>query len=80
MFAIDASYRSLETPTFQAFHPDRDTISVPIHQLNAIASIVEEHEQTTVTNIALEICFDDPKEPIEALAHVDGFRMKVDRY
>jgi len=37
----------------------------PNTSINAIASAVEEHEQATVANIALEICFDDPKEPIE---------------
>ena len=63
---------------FQTFHPDSDTIGVPVHQLDAIASTVEEHEQAPVANIALEICFDDPKEPIETLAHVDGFSMKID--
>ena len=78
MFSIGASQRSLEASLFQTFHPDSDTIGVPVHQLDAIASIVEEHEQAPVANIALEICFDDPKEPIETLAHVDGFSMKID--
>jgi hypothetical protein len=62
----------------QTFHPDRDSIGIPVHQLDAIASAVEENEQATVANVALEICFDDPKEPIETLAHVDGFSMKID--
>ena len=78
MFSIGASQRSLEASLFQTFHPDSDTVGVPIHQLYAIASTVEEHEQASVANIALEICFDDPKEPIETLAHVDGFSMKID--
>jgi len=29
-------------------------------------------------NVALQICFDDPKESIETLAHVDGFSMKIE--
>ena len=63
---------------FLPLHPDRDTICISVHQLDAIASAVEEHEQATVANIALQICFDDPKESIETLAHIDGFSMKID--
>jgi hypothetical protein len=59
-------------------HPDRNSIGIPVHQLDAIASAVEEHEQATIANVALQICFDDPKEPIETLAHIDGFRLKID--
>jgi len=80
MFAIGASQRSLETSAIQMFHPDRDSIGIPVHQLDAFTSAVEEHEQATVANIALQICFDDPKESIETLAHIDGFSMKIDWY
>ena len=58
---------SLDASLFQTFHPDSDTIGVPVHQLDAIASTVEEHEQATVANIALEICFDGPKSPAKFL-------------
>ncbi len=49
---------------------------VSVHQLDAIASTDEEHEQAPVANIALVICFDDPKEPIKTLVHVDGFSIE----
>jgi len=67
MFAIGASQRSLETSALQLFHPDRDSIGITVHQLDAIASAVEEHEQATVANVALQICFDNPKSPSKLL-------------
>jgi hypothetical protein len=55
-----------------SLHPDRNAIGIPIEDLNAIESLIEEHEESSVTHIATEVALDDTKEPIEALAHVDG--------
>lgn len=78
MLAIGTPKRSLVTAFFKAFHPDSDTIGVPIQDLDPVEAVVEEHEQAAVAYISIQVTFDDPKEPIEALAHIDGLGVQVD--
>ena len=44
MLAIGAAKRPLEATLFEALHPDSDAIGIPIENLDAIESLVEEHE------------------------------------
>ncbi len=48
-----------------------------MHELDAIATSVEEHEQATVSDIELKIVFDNPKESVKALACIDGLSVKI---
>lgn len=72
MLAIGAPKWSLEAALFESLHPDGDAIGIPIEDLNAIKSLIEEHEKSSIAHIATEVALDDTKEPIEALAHIDG--------
>lgn len=80
MLAISAPEWPLEAALFESLHPDRDAIGIPIEDLNTIESLIEEHKQSSVAHIAVEIALDDTKEPIEALAHVDGLGVQIDRH
>jgi hypothetical protein len=80
MLAIGAPEWPLEAALFESLHPDGDAIGIPIEDLNTIESLIEEHKQSSVAHIALEIALDDTKEPIEALAHVDGLGVQIDRH
>ena len=44
MLAIGAAKRPLKATLFETLHPDSDTIGIPIENLDAIESLVEEHE------------------------------------
>ena len=80
MLAIGAPEWPLEAALFESLHPDGDAIGIPIEDLNTIESLIEEHKQSSVAHIAVEIALDDTKEPIEALAHVDGLGVQIDRH
>jgi len=80
MLAIGAPKWPLEAALFESLHPDGDAIGIPIEDLDAIESLIEEHKQSSVAHIATEVALDDTKEPIEALAHVDGLGVQIDRH
>jgi len=44
MLAIGAAKRPLKATLFETLHPDSDTIGIPIEDLDAIESLVEEHK------------------------------------
>ena len=71
MLAVAGSQRSLKATTFQSLHPDRQSVAVPIHDLDTIATQVEEDKQAAVADIACQVLLDDSKESIKALSHID---------
>ena len=44
VLAIGAAKRPLKATLFETLHPYSDTIGIPIENLDAIESLVEEHE------------------------------------
>ncbi len=80
MLAIGATKWPLEAALFESLHPDGDAICIPIEDFQTIESLIEEHKQSSVAHIAFEIALDDTKEPIKALAHVDGLGVQIDRH
>ena len=78
MLAIGAPEWPLEAALFESLHPDGDAIGIPIEDFQTIESLIEEHKQSSVAHITVEVAFDDPKEPIEAFAHIDGLGVQID--
>jgi hypothetical protein len=70
----------LEAALFESLHPDGDAIGIPIEDFQTIESLIEEQNPSSVAHIAVEIALDDTKEPIEALAHIDGLGVQIDRH
>jgi len=44
MLTIGAATRPLKATLFDTLHPDSNTIGIPIEDLDAIESLVEDHE------------------------------------
>ena len=66
--------RMLQTSALQ----NRETIGIPIHELDAIATQIDKHEEPAVTNIHAKLVFNDTKEAIKAISHVDRLGVKID--
>ncbi len=78
VLAIGASKRSLETASLEPLHPNDHSVDIPVHELDSIATSVEEHEQSALPNIELIIILDDSKESIKTLASIDRINVKID--
>ncbi len=68
--------RSLKASTLQSLHPNEETVSVPIKQLDAVESAVEEQEQIAEANVALKLRLHERVKTIEAFSHIDVFRVQ----
>ena len=78
MLAIGRAKWSLETTLLQSLHPNSESVPVPVHELDTIATQVEEHEHSSIANIEMEVGLDDSEQPVEALSHIDGLGVQVD--
>jgi hypothetical protein len=52
---------SLKATVLKPLHPDRKPIVVPIQQLDSIASMIDEQEQATASNIPSKVARHDAK-------------------
>ena len=55
VLAIGRAQRSLEAIGLQSLHPNRDTIAVPVHELDPIATQVEEHKNPSVSHVEMKV-------------------------
>jgi len=78
MLAIGRAKWSLETTSLQTLHPNSESVPVPVHELDTIATQVEEHEHSSIANIKMKIGLDDSEQPVEALSHIDGLGVQID--
>ena len=39
----------------QSLHPNRDTVAIPIHELDPIATQVEEHKDPSVSHVEMKV-------------------------
>lgn len=62
----------------QSLHPDSKPIVVPIEELDSVATMIDEQEQTTLPNVLSEVFGDDSKETIKAFAHIDRLGVQED--
>lgn len=65
MFGIDARARLLKRSCFQSLVPERETVLVPIEQLDSVASSVAKYEQCSAQRIALEAINNEPVQTIK---------------
>lgn len=80
MVSVGGTQWSLETISLQTFGPDCHTVGIPVEDLGLVASSIEEEEQSSFANVAMEVREDDAVEAVEALAHVDRCAVKIDFY
>ena len=66
VFACEFLKRSL----FKSLVPDGESVPIPVEQLDAILSLVDECEQSTIEHIFANVLFDHPQQPVETFAHV----------
>jgi hypothetical protein len=66
----------LERAEFQSFHPNRDSIAVPVHQLQPIQSAIEKQKQITATDIPLELGLHKGGKAVETAPHVRWLGVK----
>lgn len=78
MLAVGTAYGALEASSLESLHPDGNAVGIPVQELDAIASLVEEHEQAPLADISLEVVLDDAIEAVKALAHIDRLGVQVD--
>lgn len=76
--SIGGTQWSLEAISLQALGPDCHAVGIPVEDLRLVASSIEEEEQSTFADIAMEVREDDAVEAVEALAHVDRRAVKID--
>jgi len=63
----------------QPLVPEHESVAVPPQRLDPVPSLVHEQEETAIGGITAEVAADDSRQAIEALPHVDGARIKIDR-
>ena len=80
VLVIAGAQWSLKATAFQSLHPNREAIAVPVHDLDSVAAQVEKDEQSTLACIGPQVTFDDAKEPIKTLSHIDGTSVQIDRH
>ena len=64
------SLRDLIRPLFEPSVPDRQPVSIPVQDLQLVASSVEEQEQLTGQRIELKAMGDNGGKCVKPLAHV----------
>lgn len=69
----------LESVFLHALHPQRKTITFPIHTLHNGAVVVAEHEQPRAKRIELHLGLNDRHQTIDGFSHIDGLFVQVDR-
>src|SRR5512135_3313581 len=77
---LDATGRGLrdaEGPALEPLGPDGQAIAVPVQDLDAIASLVDEDEEVAGEGIDREATYDQRGEAVEALTHIGRFFGKV---
>ena len=57
---------------------DCKPIVIPIEELDTVATMIEEQEQTALANVPSEVIGDYSKEAIKALSHIDRLGMQED--
>ena len=67
---------SWNEPGFESFVPDRQTITIPVEDLEAIAASIDEQEQVTGRRVLAEGGGHQPGERIKAFAEIGGRGVK----
>ena len=63
---------------FEPLHEYGEPVTVPPHYLDSIASLVNEHEVVSKTNVACELGLNDGHETIVRPSHVDITHVEID--
>jgi hypothetical protein len=57
---------------FEAFVPDRETISIPVQNLHESVLTIEKNKQMIAKRIGFENIANDGEQSVEGLSHIDG--------
>src|SRR5262245_27808863 len=67
-----------ETSALETLREKRKPGAIPVHELQVVATTIEDHEESTGEWILAQRRLDDPNESIERLAHVDRAPVRED--
>jgi hypothetical protein len=78
MLGIAGRLWMLKASALEPLHPNGNPVSIPVHALDHIATLVDEEEQSSRSNVHEELVLDDSKETIKTSSHVSRLGIEID--